>query len=124
MTGTLQALVDGRAEAWSSGAPDALRRFLAPGSPALDSETESLVHAGEEGLRYPAVAFRVEEVDVVEQAPGRLTVDAVVARDPLRGLGAEGEVLVEEPGSTERVRFVLTRSQAQEAWRLWSWAPT
>ena len=115
--------MDGRAEAWRSGDPALLYRVLATGSPALDSEAAALTEAQDQGLRYPDVSFRVEDARVVREEDGRVTVEAVVARDELRAVGADGTAVREEPASTDDVRLVLSRPHDQASWRLWSWGP-
>ncbi|WP_162802822.1 serine/threonine-protein kinase [Ornithinimicrobium avium] len=118
---TVQALVDARALAWEEGDPDLLASVTAQGSPALAAEADALEEARAQGVRYAEVSFRVERAVLVEEAGDRLTVDAAVARAPLTGTDTSGQTVVEEPGSTERVRLVLARDEA--GWLLWSWAP-
>ncbi|GAA1180039.1 hypothetical protein GCM10009584_22490 [Ornithinimicrobium humiphilum] len=123
LAAVLQGLVDGRAAAWRKGDLARLADVLASGSPALTTDTASLERAVDLELRYPELAFSVAEVEVVARTDRRLEVEAVLGRDGVRGVGDEGQVLVEEPGDVGPVRLVLTRQDPGSPWRLWSWEP-
>lgn len=114
----VQAVVDARASAWEATDPALLVDAVAAGSPALAADTQELERAQEADVRYPHVAFTVQDVQVVEREGERLRVAATVVRAALEVRDDEGWLL-RTPEQVDQVELELVRQDGR--WLLWSW---
>ncbi|KGN33151.1 protein kinase [Knoellia sinensis KCTC 19936] len=74
--GLVRALADARAGAWSSGVAARLTDVDAPGSPALERDTEVLAGVQLARQQYVGLTFTVREATLVSAAKGKATVRA------------------------------------------------
>ncbi|NHN55979.1 protein kinase [Calidifontibacter sp. DB0510] len=116
-TVVIQALVDARAQTWTTGDLTALGRGLAPNSPAAQRDRADVSGAKAQGYGYRGLRFTVAGVRLTGVTADRVTARARLQRSAFTITGGGAD----RPVAASSTAVVLTLARTADGWRIWDW---